>query len=73
MKNSGLIRGVVLLAIGIFLIYWAQTHNPNELGKVIKNELTGSYTLPEPWYYVTLGAGILIGIIGLLRTYKSMK
>lgn len=73
MKNTGLIRGIVFIAIGIFLIYWAQTHNPNEVGQVIKNQFGGSYTLPEPWYYVCLGGGILVGILGILRAYKSMK
>jgi hypothetical protein len=73
MKKPGLIRGIALIAIGVFFIYWAQTHSPQTLGKVISNELSGSYTLSEPWYYITLGIGIIVGIVGLLRTYKSMK
>ncbi|MEQ8365015.1 MAG: DUF3185 family protein [Cyclobacteriaceae bacterium] len=73
MKNSGLIRGVVLMAIGIFLVYWAQSHSPKSLGKVIGNEFSGSYTLPEHWYYICLGGGVIIGILGVLRAYKSMK
>jgi len=72
MKN-GMIRGILLIAIGVFLIYWAQTHSPKDLVKVIGNEFSGSYTLPEPWYYVCLGGGILVGVVGILRTYKSMK
>lgn len=71
--KPGMIGGIVLIAIGIFLIYWAQTHSPNDLGQVIGNSLTGSYTLSEPWYYVCLGSGILVGVIGVLRTFKSMK
>lgn len=71
--NKGTISGVVFVGIGIFLVYWAETHSPKDLGKVIGNELSGSYTLSEPWYYVCLGAGILVGILGVLRTYKSMK
>jgi hypothetical protein len=78
MKFSGLFRGLAFLAIGIFLIYWAQTHAPGEgaFGKAlnsIESELSGSYTLPEFWYYVCLGGGVFFGIIGILRTYKSMK
>lgn len=71
--KPGLIRGIVLIALGIFLIYWAQTHSPKDFGQVIGNAVSGSYTLSEPWYYVCLGAGILVGVVGVLRTYKSMK
>ncbi len=71
--KPGMIRGIALLAIGIFIIYWAQTHSPNDLGKVIGNTFSGSYTMSEPWYYISLGLGILIGIVGVLRTFKSMK
>lgn len=70
--KKGLLSGILLIAIGIFLVYWAQTHSPKNLGKMIENTLTGSYTLSEPWYYVCLGAGIILGIVGTLRTYKSM-
>ena len=68
-----MIRGLALIGIGIFLIYWAQTHSPNNIGKVIGNTLTGGYTLSDPWYYACLGGGILIGIVGILRTYKSLS
>lgn len=68
-----MIRGIAFIGVGIFLIYWAQTHSPNDLGKVIGNGLSGGYTLPEPWYYICLGGGIVIGILGILRTYKTMK
>lgn len=67
------ITGVLLIAVGIFCVYWAETHSPRNVGKIIENTLTGSYTLSEPWYYVCLGFGILIGIVGVLRTYKFMK
>ena len=71
--KSGLIRGILFIAVGIFCIYWAQTHSPKDLGQVIGNNLSGSYTLSEPWYYGLLGIGILVGVIGILRTFKSMK
>ncbi|REE05837.1 DUF3185 family protein [Marinoscillum furvescens] len=71
--KSGLIRGIALIAIGIFLIYWAQSHSPKDLGQMIGNELTGSYTLSETWYYICMGGGILLGVVGVLRTFKSMK
>lgn len=73
MKNSGLLKGILLVAVGIFLIYWAQTHSPKNFGQVIGNSLKGSYSLSEPWYYVCLGLGILVGVVGVLRTFKSLK
>lgn len=73
MKNAGLLRGILMIALGIFLIYWAQTHSPKDVGQVIGNAISGGYTLSEPWYYGCLGAGILVGIVGVLRTFKSMK
>ncbi|MFY0607336.1 MAG: hypothetical protein JXR10_11500 [Cyclobacteriaceae bacterium] len=71
--KSGMIRGLAMLAVGIFMIYWAQTHSPKDFGKVIGNAVSGSYTMSEPWYYICLGVGILLGVVGVLRTYKSMK
>lgn len=68
-----MIKGIAMIAIGIFLIYWAQTHSPNSLEKVIGNAFSGGYTLSEPWYYVCLGGGILVGIVGILQTYKTLK
>lgn len=78
MKFSGLIRGLAFLAIGIFLIYWAQSHAPasGAIGKAfntIEDELSGTYTLPEFWYYICLGGGVFFGIIGILRTYRSIR
>lgn len=73
MKNSGLLKGILILAVGIFLVYWAESHSPKNLGKMIGNELSGSYTLSETWYYICLGAGILVGIVGVLKTFRSMK
>lgn len=62
-----------MIALGIFIIYWAESHSPKDVGQVIGNAFSGSYTMSEPWYYVSLGVGILIGVLGVLRTYKSMK
>lgn len=71
--KGGMIRGVVMIAVGIFLIYWAQSHSPKDFGRVIGNAVSGGYTLSEPWYYACFGVGLLVGIVGILRTYKSMK
>ena len=71
--KSGMVRGVVMIAAGIFLVYWAQSHSPKDFGQVIGNAVSGGYTMSEPWYYVCLGLGIVVGVVGVLRTFKSMK
>lgn len=71
--KPGMIRGIVMILAGIFLIYWAEAHSPKNFGRVLGNAFSGSYTLSEPWYYVCLAAGIVLGVLGVLRTYKSMK
>ena len=71
--KPGMFIGLLFVAIGAFLIYWAQTHSPQDLGKVIGNAVSGSYTLSEPWYYANLGLGIIVGAIGVLGIYKSLK
>ncbi|WP_258105344.1 hypothetical protein [Marinoscillum sp. MHG1-6] len=72
--KSGLIRGLVLVLVGGFVIYWAITHSPKAgLGQIINNELSGSYTMSSGSYYASLIAGAILGLLGLLRVYKSMK
>ena len=72
MKNSRLLQGILMIAIGIFFIYWAESHSPKKFGQIIGNQISGSYTLSETWYYICLGLGILVGIVGVLRTFRSM-
>lgn len=72
--KSGLIRGLVLIGVGAFVIYWAVTHSPKAgLGKMITNELSGSYTMGEGAYYASLVVGTVLAVLGILRTYKSIK
>lgn len=68
-----ILRPVLLLAIGLFIIYWSLEHSPESLGKMITNELTGSYTLSEPMYYISLVVGSIIGLLGLVSLLKSFK
>lgn len=69
-----MIRGLMLTALGIFFIYWAQTHSPNSgFVKVLKNEFSGSYTLSEPWYYLCMVLGIITAVLGLSKVYKTLK
>lgn len=72
--KSGLIRGLALIGVGAFIIYWAITHSPKAGAlKVISNEIAGSYTMGEGAYYASLIAGIILVVLGLMRSYKSMK
>ncbi|MEO9802422.1 MAG: hypothetical protein ABJF04_04205 [Reichenbachiella sp.] len=64
--------GLASLAIGVFFIYWAQTHSPKSLRKVIGNAFSGSYTMSETSYYICLGIGIVIGVYGILKLIKKV-
>jgi len=68
------VKHIIILAIGLFMIYWAQAHSPKAgVGKIITNELSGSYTMSESWYYISVVAGSVIGLVGLLGLYRSLK
>ena len=68
------IKGLLILAIGAFLIYWAQTHTPNrDLLDAVNNEIIGSYALSKPMYFITLAVGAILSVLGLMRVYKDMK
>jgi hypothetical protein len=72
--KKGLLQGVVLLGIGAFVIYWAMTHSPKAgLGQMLSNELSGSYTMSETAYYVSLAVGAVVALLGVMGAYKSMK
>lgn len=61
------IRGIILLAIGIFIIIWAVNHKPtNELQEAVNSMFdSGSYSMSEPWYYASLVVGALLSLAGL--------
>ncbi len=68
------LKGIILVAVGLFFIYWAQAHPPTEdLLIKISNEIKNTYSLPEPWYYATLVAGSVLTLFGIIRLYKDMK
>ena len=70
MKKNKLVA-LFLVFLGGFTIYWSQTHSPRAgLGQIIGNELSGSYTMNETQYYICLGLGIVLCIIGLLRLVR---
>jgi hypothetical protein len=67
-------KNIILLVIGLFIIYWAMEHSPKAgLGQVISNEFSGSYTMSETWYYVSLVCGAALAIVGGMRIFKNSK
>ncbi|UXX79027.1 hypothetical protein N7E81_16860 [Reichenbachiella carrageenanivorans] len=69
MKNIK--SGILYLLIGGFFVYWAETHSPKKLGQAIGNVFSGSYTMDETSYYICLGLGIAIGLLGLFKILKK--
>lgn len=68
------LKSLLTLAIGLFIIYWAQSHSPEAgVGEIISNELSGSYTMSSTWYYISMVAGSVITIFGVLKLYKDLK
>ncbi|MEP2773711.1 MAG: hypothetical protein ABJH05_16275 [Fulvivirga sp.] len=68
------LKSLLTLAIGLFIIYWAQSHSPEAgVGDIISNELSGSYTMSSTWYYISMVAGSVITIFGVLKLYKDLK
>lgn len=63
--------GAILIALGAFFIYWAETHSPKQLGKILGNAMSGSYTMSETSYYLSLGAGLVLCIYGILKIMKK--
>ena len=71
MKNN-VLQAIILLLVGGFFIYWAQSHSPVAgLVEKLGNELSGSYTLSETWYYITLGIGAALGVMGVFKLLKK--
>ena len=67
MKNN-ILKAIIYLIIGAFVIYWAIDHSPKaNLGQIIGNEISGSYTMSETWYYVSLGIGAIFVLLGLKK------
>ncbi|MFH4968865.1 hypothetical protein V8G61_11735 [Gaetbulibacter sp. M240] len=72
MKKS--VRGIILIAIGIFIIVWSLNHKPgNDLQSAINSMFDeNSYSMSEPWYYTSLVVGALFSIAGL-RDFLGKK
>lgn len=62
---------IIIILIGVFVIYWAQTHSPNaKFGQIVGNQLSGSYTMGEAGYYFSLILGIGVLVLGIYRFVK---
>ena len=49
--KKGKVMGIVLILVGAFTVYWAQTHSPQAgVGQIVGNALSGSYTMSEGSY-----------------------
>lgn len=67
-----LIGGIILIAIGAFIIFWAIDHSPNaSIGKRASDLLDeNAYRMSEVWYYVSLVAGSIVAVLGLRNVLK---
>ena len=66
--KKGKLQGIITALVGAFVIYWAYAHSPKAgLGKIVGNELSGSYTMSEIWYYISLALGIVIAVFGVYK------
>ena len=72
--NRSRITGIIATLAGAFCIYWAGAHSPKaSFFKQLGREMNGSYTMSENWYYITLAAGSLLVLWGLLRLFRILK
>ncbi|MEP5611809.1 MAG: hypothetical protein ABJP45_06140 [Cyclobacteriaceae bacterium] len=69
--NKSKQTGIIMVLIGAFTVYWAQSHSPKDLGQIVGNELSGSYTMSETWYYISLIAGIAVIVYGISKIIKG--
>ncbi|MDH5367635.1 MAG: hypothetical protein OEW67_11640 [Cyclobacteriaceae bacterium] len=66
------LQALIFILIGVFFIYWAQDHSPKAgLGKIVGNELSGSYTMNETSYYITLAIGAGLTVLGIMKFIKK--
>ena len=70
--KKGKLQGIIIGLIGAFVIYWAQTHSPKaKLGQIIGNQISGSYTMSETSYYLSLALGIGLVAYGVFKLVKG--
>lgn len=71
--KKGLLKGIFLIAIGAFIIYWSVDHSPNaSIGEKVNDLLDdNAYRMSETWYYTSLVGGSIIALLGLRSLLKS--
>lgn len=71
--KKGLLSGIILIAIGAFIIYWSIDHSPNaSIGDKVTDLLEDdAYRMSEAWYYTSLVAGSIVALLGLRNLLKS--
>lgn len=70
--NKGKLKGILFIALGVFILAWTYQHRPSAS---LVNEINGlfddsSYSMSETWYYISLVVGAVVtalGIKGLLK------
>lgn len=71
--KSGFLKGIIFVAVGVFCLYWTQTHAPSNMGEQLLRKASGSYSLSEPWYYASLALGAVLVIFGGMSIYREAK
>ncbi|MBK6265762.1 hypothetical protein JKA74_12020 [Marivirga sp. S37H4] len=71
--KKGLISGILLVAIGTFVVYWSVDHSPYApLGEQVKDVFdSNSYRMSEFWYYTSLVVGTIIALLGLRNILRK--
>jgi len=73
MNKSGFLRGFSFILSGLVLLYWAESHSSLKYLHFIGVKLKGEYVIPENLYILLFSLSIILIIIGLVRSFRSMK
>ncbi|MFQ3212610.1 MAG: hypothetical protein ACJAT1_001963 [Marivirga sp.] len=70
--NKNKLRGILFIALGVFVLAWTYQHRPSE---ALVNKINGifddsSYSMSDTWYYICLAAGAVITALGFRSLIK---
>lgn len=70
--DKGKLKGILLIALGVFVLVWTYQHRPSA---ALVNGINGlfddaSYSMSDTWYYICLMAGAVITALGLRNLIK---
>lgn len=72
--NKKYIVGVIYLALGVFVMFWAHNHSPeSSLLEKASREISGDYTMSKEGYYASMVVGVLLIVFGAARIFKSKR